>query len=317
MGRGLFAGDDFGVGEGDESLLVERAEGALEGFLAHSESGAYVVGGGIVSEGEPVAGCGLQLLEQLVGKVAETAFADALDGEVKLAVGAHLHDGGGEHVAGMGGLLLEDLVVVELSGAAVVGNDLESEGRFLLHDGFHFLSAVVVERGGGLEVALHLGRGHDALRFLVDVDVYEVGASLLHGHLLLAEGHEEVLHQSPVEKGSELVDPCHTEEGEVAHAGEGRFECADEPFALVEVDEHVDFRAGAHLAADVGFGHEDFADGSSVEVGSVVGEARDAQGVVVAEFDHDGWWCSGVGITVLSVFRGWPRVRRPGGWCGR
>lgn len=114
------------------------------------------------------------------------------------------------------------------------------------------------------------------------MDVNKIGTALLHGELLLAEGNEKVFHQPPVEKGAELVDPGYLEKGEVANTGQGSFEGADQTFALVEINEYVDFVAGAHAALHVGFGHENFAKGAAVEVGSVVGEADDAQGIIIA-----------------------------------
>ena len=267
-------------------MLVEGAEGSLEGFLADAETVTDVVGRGGVGEGQTASGRFTEGIEEVVGEITETAFTDALDGEVHLAVRTYLDNGHVEHVTCVGGLGLEDLVIVEQTGTAVVGNHLEAQRRLLLHDGFEFLSAVVLKGCGGLEIALHFGRGHDALRLVVDVDMHQIGTSLLHGHLLLAEGHKEVLHQAPVEKGSEFVDPCHTEKGKIADTGQRGLHGSDEAFALVEIDEHVDFRAGTHLGFHVGFGHEDFADFASVEVGAVVGEARDAQGIVVSEFDH-------------------------------
>ena len=118
--------------------------------------------------------------------------------------------------------------------------------------------------------------------------MHKIRFALLHLHFLLAEGHEEVLHEPPVQKGAVLIDPRHAEHGKVAHAAQGCFEGAYQALALVEVDEDVDLRAGPHVAGDVGLGQENFAHFAAVHVGAVVGEACEGECVVVAKFNHAG-----------------------------
>ena len=84
-----------------------------------------------------------EFVEKYFGEVAETRFADALEREVEFAVGTHGDNCGREYVAGMG-LGFENLVVVNHSGAAVVGYDFKTEGRFLLDDDFYFLTAMIM-----------------------------------------------------------------------------------------------------------------------------------------------------------------------------
>ena len=142
-------------------FFIQGAHGALEGFLAHTEALLNILGGRTVSKGQSASGL-LQFVQQLVGKIAEASLANALQREVELAVGAHINHGGGQHIASMG-FGLEYLVVVNESRTAVIGHHLEAEGCFLLYYDLHFLSAVVVGGPCGLQVALHLGRSHNAL----------------------------------------------------------------------------------------------------------------------------------------------------------
>ncbi len=279
-------------------VFIERAHGSLEGFLAHTKALLNVGGRGLVGEGQTSVSL-LKLVAQLVGKVAEAALANALQRKVEFTVGANVDHSGSEHIAGMR-LLLKNLIVVDKAGTAVIGNHLEAKGRFLLHNHFHLLTSMILGGQSALQIALHFGRGHNALRLLVDVNVHQVAAPLLHGHFLFAEGHKEVLHQSPVKKGTILVHPCHLQKGEIAHTSQRGFESAHETFALIEINKHVDLRARAHGALHVGFGQEYLAQVAAIEVGAVVGETGDAQCVVVAKVYHerfrDVWGLEGRGI---------------------
>ena len=136
---------------------------------------------------------------------------------------------------------------------------------------------------GGLEIAFHLGGGNDAVCGIVDVDAHHVVLPHLHAPLLFAEGHEEVLHEAPVEECAVFVDPTATQAGELAHAAEGSFGGAHEALLLVKVDKDAHDVARPHFVLDIGFGHKDFAHFAAIEVGTVVCEANDSEGVVLSE----------------------------------
>lgn len=127
---------------GRKAVFIESSYCALEGFLAHAEAFADVVGIAAVAVGKMMGRLIAEFVEELVGEVAEASFADALEREVEFAVGTNVYNGGVVDVAGVR-LGLKYLVVVDESGAAVVCDDFEAKGRFLLYDDFHFLSAVV------------------------------------------------------------------------------------------------------------------------------------------------------------------------------
>ena len=71
-------------------FFIQGAHGALEGFLAHTEALLNILGGRTVGKGQSAAGL-LQFVQQLIGKIAEASFANALQREVELAVGAHIY----------------------------------------------------------------------------------------------------------------------------------------------------------------------------------------------------------------------------------
>ena len=263
--------------QGDFACFVECAEGLLEGFFAHAEAFGDFPGGRFVGVGEGAAGF-FEGFEECGGEVAEFALADFLQREVEAAVGAHVHHGCFQPVAAMG--LGENLIVIDHACKAVVHDDLEAEGRFLPDERVD-LHASVVEAGTGVsDKAVDFRRAHDAPRLLVHINVHKVFAPLFHLHFLFAEGHEEVFHQSPREKCAVFVHPCHFEKGEVAHLAEWLFGGADEELFLVEIDKHVHGIAWVHLGTHIVFGHQYLADFAAVEVGSVVGKARDGQSVV-------------------------------------
>ena len=116
----------------------------------------------------------------------------------------------------------------------------------------------------------------------VDVDVNKIGTALLHGELLLAEGNERSFISPQSRKAPNSLTQATLRKAKSPTRAKGVSRGADQTFALVEINEYVDFVAGAHTALHVGFGHENFAKGAAVEVGSVVGEADDAQGIIIA-----------------------------------
>ena len=79
----------------------------------------------------------------------------------------------------------------------------------------------------------------------------------LHPALLLAEGTEELLHQSPVEEGTILVDVYALKVCEVAHHSLGLKGCGDEAFFIVEVQEYLYVVANLKVGRHIALGQED------------------------------------------------------------
>ena len=159
---------------------------------------------------------------------------------INLAVGSHRIDISLHTVACV--QIAEHLVFIDKSGIAVVDYHLESHFGLLPHQQVHLLS-VIVERMALGKVAFHLGRSHDAIALLVDMHMHNIAFALLHTLLLLAEGAEEVLHQSPVEECSVLVDPRDFQISEVADLTKRVLSSSDGTLFLVEVYEHFKFVA--------------------------------------------------------------------------
>ena len=88
----------------------------------------------------------------------------------------------------------------------------------------------------------------------------------LHLHLLLAEGHEQVFHQPPVEESSILVDPRHLQAGKLAHLRQGLLRGGHQTLLLVEVDEHFQLVARLAPLVHIALGKQDFTFNSPVEV---------------------------------------------------
>ena len=92
---------------------------------------------------------------------------------------------------------------------------------------------------------------------LLDED--DVALAALHALLLLAEGAEEVFHQSPVQEGAILVGPGDLQEGKLTHLGQRMLGGGDDTLVLVEIDEHFQHVAVVHLRGDIALRQEDVA----------------------------------------------------------
>lgn len=91
-----------------------------------------------------------------------------------------------------------------------------------------------------------------------------------------------IIHESPVEESTELVDPGDAQERELTHLGQRLFHRGDEAFFLVKIDENVHLVAGPHLGLDIAARHEYFSRLASVDIGAVVGESCDGKVVPAA-----------------------------------
>ena len=152
-------------------------------------------------------------------------------------VGLHLvaHPQGPEH-----------LVFEQQAGIPVVHNHLITQVGALPHQHIDLVSGRERRLLVLAKVALYLGRGHDAVAFVVQVHVHHVAAAHLHALALLAEGDEEVLHQPPIQESAILVDPCHAQAGKVAHLRQRLLRGGHQPLFIVQVEKDV--QLVAHLA---------------------------------------------------------------------
>ena len=149
------------------------------------------------------------------------------------------------------------------------------------------LAAGVAGRGV-VEVLIDAGGADDAVGDVVKVDVDDVPLARLHGNFLFAEGHEKVLHQSPLEEGAgggHLTD-SHT--CKLANGGRGPVGGGDGAAFVVVIDEDGQLVAFLGRVGDVARGEQHFV---AVGVGQIKPEINApgyAQGVVFAYFHFRG-----------------------------
>ena len=91
-------------------LLVEGADGLLEGLLRHLQLGGDEFGRGMISERQETVAAMQCLEDGSLGRVDHLAIADGLEAEVDLVVLAHAFDPGTQPFADV--QLLEDLVMI-------------------------------------------------------------------------------------------------------------------------------------------------------------------------------------------------------------
>ena len=148
-----------GVTEGDFLLLVEKAEGFLEVFLAAIKGFVNLFGIALVGE-RHLAIVGAKVVEDAVSEVIDTHFLDFGKGDINFAIGTHLLDKSRETVTDIDVLI--GLVLVNLSPMGIVDDDTVSQVATLHHENFHLL-AVVVFRLALVKELGKLGAGDDAL----------------------------------------------------------------------------------------------------------------------------------------------------------
>ena len=267
-------------------LFVERADGAFERLLRHFETFGDGFRLTAVGEGQEASRFA-QCIEEHVGKIAETPFADALQTDVEAAVGAQLHDRSFQHLPAARQTVV-GFARIDEAGVGIVHDHLHAQGRTLPSQELNRAPTVVIARRCGTEIAIHLGRGRKAPRRFVNVDVNHVVLAHFHRAALFAERNKEVFHHAPREKRSVLVDPCHFQAGKVAHLCQRTFGSGHQALALVEIDKQTLRVSGSPFGTNVGFGDENFAHVPAVDVSAVVGEASEGEGVETADLKHGG-----------------------------
>ena len=221
----------------DDMAAVEVADGTLKCFLAHAKDVADELRVRLVTIGAETV-VGDEIVGERVGKVSCLLSPGGLQHHIDFAVLPHLVDISPKPVAGMD--FAEYLVVVNQSLVGVVDNDLETHICFLPHQQVDCLIVIVV-CGLLAQVSFHLGGSNNAVALFIDVDMNDMVTVVLHLFLLFAKGAEKVLHQSPVEEGTVLVDPRHSKVTEFAHFYQWSFGGGNEAFVLVEIDEDFNF----------------------------------------------------------------------------
>ena len=94
--------------------------------------------------------------------------------------------------------------------------------------------------------------------------------ALFHAHLLFTEGTEEILHQSPFQESTILVDPCHFQPSELAYFGNRVLGGGNGAFLLIQIDEHLDFVADVHVFGHITLREKDLAFFTAVKVKSEI-----------------------------------------------
>ena len=86
---------------------------------------------------------------------------------------------------------------------------------------------------------------------LVHVDIDHISAFFPHGHTLLAEGHQQVLGQPPVQEAAGMIDLHTAQRHALPHLGTGGAGGGDGPVLGVVIEKHVqrtaDLGAGRHF----------------------------------------------------------------------
>ena len=157
LNDGLYQFD--GVAEGDFLLLIEKAEGFLEVFLAAIKGFVDILGIALVGE-RHLAIVGAKVVEDAFSEVIDTHFLDFGKGDINFAVGTHLLDESRETVTDID--ILIGLVLVNLSPMGIVDNDTVSQVATLHHEYFHLLTVVVFRLALVKELG-NCGAGNDTL----------------------------------------------------------------------------------------------------------------------------------------------------------
>ena len=197
------------------------------------------------------------------GKVGRLLPARRLQGHIDFPVGAHLADVAFHAVARMH--ILKYLVFIEQAGKAVVHNHLEAEVGLLPHKQLHFITGAI-GRTRSVEKLVDLGRSHDAVTLLVDVDIHDMAVAYHHLSFHLVERTKEVFHQSPTKKSPVFIHPFHFQIGKVSHLGQRFLGGGDGAFVLVEIDETLHLVARLQPFGHIALGHEDVSLAASVEI---------------------------------------------------
>lgn len=222
-----------------------------------------------------------EILVEGFGEIGSLLNAGLLQGDIYLSVRANSSDVALHLVTGVD--VLENLVLIEQTRILVVDDNLEAEIGLLPDEEIHLIAMLVV-RMVFVEITLNLGRGNDAIALLVDVDMHDVGVAEHHALLLLTEWAEDVLHQSPAQKGSVFVDPFHFEIGEIAHLCQRGFGGCYEALFLVEIDEDIQLVADACVFRYVAGWKEDLSLVTTIEIQTEINFLYDAKAIVIAEF---------------------------------
>jgi hypothetical protein len=242
--------------DADEAILVERADGLLEGLFAEAEGVADFLGQAAVVEREAAAG-GLELGEDGFTGVGDAAVAGAAEGEVHLAVGpdvAHvtLDDRADLQRAG-------DVRVINQAAVGVVDDEIVAEWALAGDEQVHRL-AFVIGRRREVEAAVEAGAGDEAVGLVIEHHLHDDPVAGVERAVLLAGGQEQILAEAPVEKEADAgIDADHLQIGELADDGVGFLRGGDEAVLGVAVDKHLELVARHGTGRDVFGGQEDFA----------------------------------------------------------
>ena len=271
---GIISNELHRRGEGDFLLLVQQAQSLLEVFLAAVEGFVDVIRITLVGNSHLTV-MGLEVVQDAVSKVIDTHFLNLGQGDIDLAVRAHLLDKSLESVTDI--YLLIGLVLVNLAPMGIVDDDAVAQVTALHHQHLDALAMIVV----GLSMIEELGEfgaGNDAVAGSIQIDTNNVAATGLHVHALLTEGHQQIFgHQTPVQKCAHLVHGLDTHESEIADNGLGLLGSGDRTVLAVIIYKNADHIAHLHFGCEVTLGQQDLVGIIIDEIGAEINHSVDAQ----------------------------------------
>ena len=218
---------------------------------------------------------GLEVVQDAVSKVIDTHFLYLGQGDIDLAVRAHLLDKSLESVTDIH--LLIGLVLVNLAPMGIVDDDAVAQVTALHHQHLDALAMIVV----GLSMIEELGEfgaGNNAVAGSIQIDTNNVAATGLHVHALLAEGYQQIFgHQTPVQKCAHLVHGLDTHESEIADNGLGLLGSGDRTVLAVIIYKNADHIAHLHFGCEVTLGQQHLVGIIIDEIGAEINHSVDAQ----------------------------------------
>jgi len=205
---------DAGFRRFNQPFFVEAAHGALEGLLAHPQALADQFLPSLQGQ-FPAAG---KFRQNPLSRLGDPLGAYSSQGNVDFPVLAHVLDKAPQTSAAV--LAGAQFITIEQAVVELVDDDLGAKiGEF--PDQQLNLVAVLEVAGPRFQALVETAGGDDAAA-IIETDLDQILAPGLHALGLFGEGDEQLLGQPPVEKGADLRDLRHFEQGEFADLGQGR-----------------------------------------------------------------------------------------------
>lgn len=180
---------------------------------------------------------------------------------------------------------LENLVFIEQTRKFLVDDGLVAQFRLLENQQVHFLTEI--EFGyGQVQKPLDLGRGGNAARFLIFVHVYHVRFAFDHARFLLAERHQQILHQPPTQKRAGGIDRHHPQIRKLADLRQRLLGGGNEPVFRIQVHKRLDAVFGLAAFGHIAAGHQDFAIAATIQIKAEINCLDNFERIVSAYLYH-------------------------------